>query len=403
MFVQLILLTFLASLIGVTATPIEGRKNKADTNSQAECRNFYADVYAETPSNFDLKSVIGEPPENQQALTEQIISFFAAGSTLPFQIFTAPTIEVKGSYQLWFEYCRPKSGVVKGIYQAHHGLVGNAGYWNVQADDYKTYSFAENAAANGWATLSYDRLGVGRSAHPDGSDIVQMPLEIQQSISIADALREGSLGDIGSFDRIVGIGHSYGSALLTGVSALSPSTFDAIVLTGFSNNVTEGPLGLFSFQSTIVSVAYPERFAGYPNDYVITPSQTNDQIEFSHYPNYTQEALDSFTDTKGEFTLGQQYSVGFPFTLNRENYTHPVLVVTGENDGVFCSANCYITSLDPPATQLDTTKVLFPSVNNFQTVVINDTAHGINFHRTAKEAYERIFEFVDDLGLGVSQ
>ncbi|WWC96900.1 hypothetical protein V866_003775 [Kwoniella sp. B9012] len=124
---------------------------------------------------------------------------------------------------------------------------------------------------------------------------------------------------------------------------------------------------------------------------------------FFHYPNYAQEALDSFTDTKGEFTLGQQCSYRFPFTLDRENYTYPVLVVTGENDCVFCSANCYITSLDSPATQLDTTKVLFPSVNNFQTVVINDTAHGINFHRTAKEAYERIFEFVDALGLGISE
>ncbi|KAK6907413.1 hypothetical protein I203_101407 [Kwoniella mangroviensis CBS 8507] len=215
-----------------------------------------------------------------------------------------------------------------------------------------------------------------------------MPFEIQQSISIASALREGTLVDIGKFDSIIGIGHSYGSALLTGVSALSPSTFDAIVLTGFSNNVTE---------------AYPERFAGHPNDYVITPSQTNDQIEFFHYPNYTQEALDRFTSGKGEFPLGQQYSVEFPFTLNRENYTHPVLVITGEKDGVFCSADCYITSLDPPATQLDTTKVMFPSVNNFQTVVINDTAHGINSHKTAKEAYKRIFEFVDGLSLGVSE
>ncbi|OCF75053.1 hypothetical protein I204_03901 [Kwoniella mangroviensis CBS 8886] len=403
MFVQLILLTALVPSMGLIVTPIEGQNNKATSDSPAECRSFYADVYAETNSNIDSKSVIGEPPENQQALTEQIISYFAAGSTLPSRIFAAPTVEVKDTYQLWFEYCQPKSGVVKGIYQAHYGLVGNAGYWNVQADDYKTYSFAENAAANGWAALSYDRLGVGRSAHPDGTNTVQMPFEIQQSISIASAFREGKLGDIGKFETIIGIGHSYGPALLTGVSALSPSTFDAIVLTGFSNNVTEGPLGLSSFQSTIASVAYPERFAGYPNDYVITPSQTNDQIEFFHYPNYTQEALDSFTSGKGELPLGQQYSVEFPFTLNRENYTHPVLVITGEKDGVFCSADCYITSLDPPATQLDTTKVMFPSVNNFQTVVINDTAHGINSHKTAKEAYKRIFEFVDGLSLGVSE
>ncbi|KAK6907414.1 hypothetical protein I203_101408 [Kwoniella mangroviensis CBS 8507] len=134
MIVQLIFLTALASSTGVIVTPTEGRNNKAIPDPQAECRSFYADVYAETNSNIDLKSVIGGPAENQQALTEPIISYFAAGSTLPSQIFAAPTLEVKETYQLWFEHCRPKSGLVKGVYQTHHGLVGNAGYWNVQGE-----------------------------------------------------------------------------------------------------------------------------------------------------------------------------------------------------------------------------------------------------------------------------
>lgn len=41
-----------------------------------------------------------------------------------------------------------------------------------------------------------------------------------------------------------------------------------------------GPLGLAGFQSTIASVAYPDRFGGLSNDYVITPSVSNDQMEF---------------------------------------------------------------------------------------------------------------------------
>jgi hypothetical protein len=41
-----------------------------------------------------------------------------------------------------------------------------------------------------------------------------------------------------------------------------------------------GPLGLAGFQSTIASVAYPERFGDLPNDYVITPSVSNDQLGF---------------------------------------------------------------------------------------------------------------------------
>jgi hypothetical protein len=44
-----------------------------------------------------------------------------------------------------------------------------------------------------------------------------------------------------------------------------------------------GPLGLAGFQSTIASVAYPDRFGGLANDYVITPSVSNDQQGFFQY------------------------------------------------------------------------------------------------------------------------
>ncbi|WVW80210.1 hypothetical protein I302_102187 [Kwoniella bestiolae CBS 10118] len=376
------------------------QKRQIDPSAQASCRNFYADIYAETKSNVDLRSVIGRPPENQQALNELFLSTYAVGSTITQRISSAPHIEVKEAYSIYFEYCEPSGTTPKGIYQTHHGLVATADYWNVQVDDsVGVYSFAENAAANGWATLSYDRLGVGRSAHPDGTNIVQIPYEIEQSVGIARALREGTLGDLGRFDTIVGVGHSYGSGLVTGVTSISPTTFDAIILTGYSSNATDGPIGIIQFQPTISSLAYPERFSSNPNDYVITPTQTNDQLGFFHYPNYTREAIETFTRTKGEFTLGQRYTRGIPATLNRDNYTSPVLVFTGENDGIYCTANCYITSLPPPATQLDKTRELFPSVENFQTFVVNDTGHGINFHTTAREAYRKIFEFVDGLGL----
>jgi hypothetical protein len=77
------------------------------------------------------------------------------------------------------------------------------------------YSFAESAAAAGWATLSYDRLGVGRSAHPDGTQVVQISYEIAQSTAIAKMLRDGSIGNgVPGFSKVVGVGHC--------TSALSP-------------------------------------------------------------------------------------------------------------------------------------------------------------------------------------
>ncbi|WVQ64984.1 uncharacterized protein L199_003154 [Kwoniella botswanensis] len=384
---------------------------KRDSGTYANCRSFYADVYAETDQNVDLKSVIGGPPANQQVLVESSIQTFAAGSTAMQQIMNANKIPVNGTYNMWFEYCEPKNnnGNISGIFQTHHGLVGNAGYWNVQLDNSPNNSFAESAAEAGWATLSYDRLGVGRSAKPDGTNIVQITYEIAQSISIAQALRAGNLSDVGKFDKIVGVGHSYGSNLLTGVASVGPQAFDALVLTGFTNNATQGPLGLAAFQSTIASVAYPSRFASDANDYVITPSVSVDQTGFFHYPNYTNGSLDFFTNNKGEYTLGQQNSIAAPLQL-KNNYTSPVFVVTGQYDAPYCAANCYVTSssnsnsttsaagngtaTSTQPSQLDTAKELYPSTSTFQTYVVPDTAHGINYHTTAYQAYQRIIEFV---------
>ena len=99
---------------------------------------------------------------------------------------------------------------------------------------------------------------------------------------------------------------AYGSALYTAAASTAPTTWNALILTGFSNNSTMGPLGLAGFSNTIASVAYPARFGSLTdNNYVSTPSVSVDQQEFFHYDNYTQAALDEFTSGKGEYTLGQ--------------------------------------------------------------------------------------------------
>ena len=188
------------------------------------------------------------------------------------------------------------------------------------------------------ATLSYDRLGVGQSDHPDGIQVVQINYEIAQSVAIASLLRSGQLGNgVPTFSTVVGVGHSYGSLLLAGVASVCPDAFDINILTGFAANTTSAvsSLGIPGFETTIANVAYPDRWS-YGGDYVSTPSVSIDQKEFFHYPNYTEAALQLFTTTKGEYTLGQIQSLSIPYTLNRDGYSKPTMVITGENDAPFC-------------------------------------------------------------------
>jgi hypothetical protein len=83
-------------------------------------------------------------------------------------------------------------------------------------------------------------------------------------------------------------------------------------------NLTHAHTDHSGFDSTIASVAYPSRFSSLSNSYVITPTVSVDQTGFFHYPNYTQGALDTFTTTKGEYSLGQQ-------SMSSRFYAGPVL------------------------------------------------------------------------------
>ena len=179
------------------------------------------------------------------------------------------------------------------------------------------------------ATLSYDRLGVGRSAHPDGIQVVQISYEIAEFAAIAGMLRAGSFAGIPAFSTVVGVGHSYGSNLLVGLASTTPDILNATVLTGFTNNATSGPLGLAGFDSTLANVAYPARFSELSNAYA-------DQQEFFHYPNYTQTALELFTTSKGEYSIGQLDSISGVLALPRKEYKKPTFVITGNNDAPYC-------------------------------------------------------------------
>lgn len=85
----------------------------------------------------------------------------------------------------------------------------------------------------------------------------------------------------------------------------------------------------------------------------------------------------------GSFSSFSLDSIGYPFSLSREKFSHPVFIITGDRDAPFCAGNCSANSADPGVTQLDGGRKLFPSVKSqdFDTHVIPDTGHGINFRQ----------------------
>ncbi|KAK5241614.1 hypothetical protein LTS06_012004, partial [Exophiala xenobiotica] len=83
-------------------------------------------------------------------------------------------------FNIHAQLCVPKiSGMKQGILQiATHGAHYDGRYWDPELDR-ENQSYVEASLKAGYSILTYDRLGAGRSDHPDAYSVVQAPLELE--------------------------------------------------------------------------------------------------------------------------------------------------------------------------------------------------------------------------------
>jgi len=101
----------------------------------------------------------------------------------------------------------------------------NYSYINVATDQYK------------YCTLSFDRLGIGNSSHGEPLNEIQIFIEIAATAQLTQMLRNGTFPGVNqTFNKVVHVGHSFGSAQTYALAGMHPNITDGIVLTGFSMN-----------------------------------------------------------------------------------------------------------------------------------------------------------------------
>lgn len=221
-----------------------------------------------------------------------------------------------------------------------------------------------------------------------------MDLEIAHLL--VQKLRAGGMFGDYRFEQVVGVGHSYGSIVTQGVAAKYPADFDAVVLTGFSQNSTGMPRFLTANDFGIAANAQPYRFAGLPNGYIYPQTASAFQTAFLHYPGFNPLLLAEVTTQQGGVaTLGQLFST-MAVTKPATNFTGPVAIVNGLEDLPFCAGNCTYPT-DKTAAPL---KTLFPSARNTTSLNVPDSGHGINLQYNALSAYVFIDDFL--LANGIS-
>lgn len=223
-------------------------------------------------------------PANNFELTE-FITNFARKDSNTFTAYIGGTKQISDTFSIFSKLCVPndpmKASKLSSIQFLTHGGTTDYNYWDFSA----TYSYVDAAAEKDYATFSYDRLGTGKSEHPDPKQIVQVPLQVDLAHVMIQKLKLGDIGGI-KFTDVVGIGHSLGSAVTQGVASKYLEDFSTISLTGHSQGSEGGAIG-FAAAAQQMANTLPDRpeLKDLPNGYFsLGPVLQTLQFAFFYYP-----------------------------------------------------------------------------------------------------------------------
>lgn len=385
--------------LGVTAAPVPG------FNFFTNSKGFSAPVLSSSAggkaicisgnvavkaSATNTKLNLSNPPD-QYTSTETFVEYFQANSQLASSA-KAGDATVSGTYNINAKLCYPVSSTGSNSSTVQfliHGINFDKLYWDISG-----LSYLDAAAAAGYVTFSYDRLGTGASDHPDPIQVVQSALQVEIAHQLIQSLRSGAVGGA-QFQNVVGIGHSYGAIQTVGLAAQYPKDLDAIILQGFTVNGANIPATIAAFNPTIAAQNSPLRFGLLPSGYQVVNSAVGDQTAFYRQPNFSPSTFKDLDSKKQTFTFGDFFTLTGP-VAPATGFTGPVNVVNGQNDYIFCSSDCGYPS-DLGAQVLP---ALFPAAGAGSTsYLVPGTGHGINAHTTAPQAYAQMLSFIKNAGL----
>ena len=269
------------------------------------------------------------------------------------------------------------------------GWTYNRFYWDIpyQPD---TYSYVRAANRAGYATLAIDRLGAGASLHPL-SVAHTLEADIRTVHEVAVALRNGS---VGSFSKVVGVGHSLGSIIVAKVAGLY-GDFDALVTTGYSH--------VINYSNAYIEIAFRDhmaagdpKFAGLGLDPGYLTSQPGMRARTFHYEPNTDPAMEDVEETllKDTETLTEAATIlTYPLENPDRQVNIPVLALNGDQDRIFCglySADC--TSSEALAAH---ERQFYGSGATVEATVLQGAGHDLCVERTAPNAAERMLAFIE--------
>ncbi|QPH02501.1 hypothetical protein C2857_006711 [Epichloe festucae Fl1] len=354
-----------------------------------QCRNLTVPVSLSARNgDFDLKA-----PATEIEVTDLSLGMSRPGNNVTAQYLKGYKT-VSGNYQLAATYCEPDDGPGHALQILTHGIGFDRSYWDFPYNNYN-YSYVARAVGAGYSTLSWDRLGLGNSSHGEPVNEIQIFLEIAALKALTDGARAGLLcGVPHKYEKTVHLGHSFGSAMTFGLSAMYPDVTDGIVLTGFSQ--VPQFMAYFVLGANFAPVKEIESLADqYDVGYIAPKSSIGVHINFFGPGDFDPKLLEAATATGQPATVGELLTVGSGPTTSE--FAGPVMIITGDRDIPFCGGNCMNTmAINGSAPNLiEKSKASFSKAKVFNATVVPEAGHGLNYGYSAPYTYKAITDFLN--------
>ncbi|KAI5868409.1 hypothetical protein GGS23DRAFT_28231 [Durotheca rogersii] len=202
-------------------------------------------------TNFALS-----PPTSDSEVTSFILNLAQAGKNSAAAIVSDggdEFVDISGDYTITGTYCVPDSGPGRAVQILTHGIGFDRSYWDFSLSPRSSsspfsfnrtqrnqtgyssgnsadYSYVNAAIAQNYSTFAYDRLGTGGSLPSDGRPVdpvneLQAPVEVAVLRALTVALRSAGVPGVRTrYDKVVHVGHGYGSLLTYALVASSSSS-----------------------------------------------------------------------------------------------------------------------------------------------------------------------------------
>ena len=362
--------TLLASLTlllpSALSVPVQPAPDK-----ESHCRNVTFTITASV-QQYDWPAIPDLTAPG--AVTTYLGTFATIIQTVKNHTFTS-TFDMAGTYCP--ATAPPQPGKQDAIQIMLHGATYTKEYFQRGAwgtGDPK-YSWAINANARGYPTLSVDRLCNGASTRLDPRNC-QYPIQLEAIHQVIQQVKHGKNPKVGKHGQVILVAHSFGSIFASSIASKYPNDAKTLVLTGFPGGGSNNNLGAAAQVYTAASVADPKRFGNLPSGYFTGGSETARANAF--YVGAFDHSIPPL-DFATRGTQAVTETLGLPKVQGALNFRGALHVLTAEFDPQFFNhtANAYTKDRTLLTTTVPNN---FPKKSSYQYYVPPNTGHDLDWH-----------------------